>query len=405
MPRAFLVRTKPVAATSEESPQGFGTGIEEGKQSQSCKVDEVSGPLSTSIGEKGNDSQGTFKHGSDSINTSGSEGECEADKSALGGQVEIKVNNEKTSERTYPTQSRDEKVCHKHERPLFNSSGFSLDSEKRFLPNLAEFKEQCHSDPFWKTPSLPLWNCFQQTQREAKSFTRWMQQWAQTMRLQTLTPGIPFGDTHVIPIGDYQGMYRHCGALMPQEGCTNKKNIEIEEKQFPRESFQEVNYTEVNQGKDHSMGNERRPRSMTKQLYHCQVCDKVFNNSISLKQHMIVHSSKKPFQCKSCGKSFKRSSTLSTHMLIHSDTRPFECHFCGKRFHQKSDMKKHTYIHTGEKPHQCSFCGKSFSQSSNLITHCRKHKGFKPFSCEECGISFMRKVDLRRHLYTHEMED
>lgn len=288
---------------------------------------------------------------------------------------------------------------------FFLIQGLSLDSEKRFLPNLAEFKEQCHSDPFWKTPPLPLLNCFQQTHGEAKSFSRWMQQWAQTMRLQTHTPGISFGDTHVIPFGGYQGMYRHCGAVMPQEGGTNKRNIEIEEKQFPIENFQEVNYTEVNEGKSHLTGNERRPRAMTKQLYHCQVCDKVFNNSISLKQHMIVHSNKKPFQCKSCGKSFKRSSTLSTHMLIHSDTRPFECHFCGKRFHQKSDMKKHTYIHTGEKPHQCSFCGKSFSQSSNLITHCRKHKGFKPFSCEECGISFMRKVDLRRHLYTHEMED
>lgn len=75
--------SKPVAATSEESPQGFGTGIEEGKQSQSCKVDEVSGPLSASTGEKENDSQGTFKHGSDSINTSESEGECEGRISAL----------------------------------------------------------------------------------------------------------------------------------------------------------------------------------------------------------------------------------------------------------------------------------------------------------------------------------
>lgn len=47
------------------------------------------------------------------------------DKSALelGGQVEIKVNNEKTSERTYPTDSKDEKVCDKDERPLINSSG------------------------------------------------------------------------------------------------------------------------------------------------------------------------------------------------------------------------------------------------------------------------------------------
>ena len=244
--------------------------------------------------------------------------------------------------------------------------------------------------PFWKAPQFPLWNCRQQPYGGPDPFARWMQQWAGMRRLQN---------------DPSAGVYRFYNVLMPQEGAMSKRNTQRVD-EFQKENGQQLNCVSDPESKEE--GKEDKPKvpgSVAKQLYRCQVCDKVFNNSISLKQHMIVHSSKKPFQCKVCGKSFKRSSTLSTHMLIHSDTRPFECQFCGKKFHQKSDMKKHTYIHTGEKPHQCNFCGKSFSQSSNLITHCRKHKGFQPFSCDDCGVSFMRKVDLRRHMYTHELEN
>lgn len=210
------------------------------------------------------------------------------------------------------------------------------------------------------------------TQDRPESFARWMQQWAETR--QALSGQNPFRYYHSFP-----------GAL------TSQSKPESVSSESPNISPREVRL--------------QTGQRSSKRFYSCNICDKLFNNSISLKQHMIVHSSKKPFQCHVCQKSFKRSSTLSTHMLIHSDTRPFECEFCGKKFHQKSDMKKHTYTHTGEKPHCCTFCGKSFSQSSNLITHCRKHKGFKPFSCHECGISFFRKVDLRRHNYLHEIKE
>ena len=239
---------------------------------------------------------------------------------------------------------------------------------------------------FWGIPPFHLLNC-QQRFSQPESFARWMQQWTEMRGAQSNPTGA---------YGFFNVMWPQ-GGVVQQRASTQKANSSKEGRALTPCS--------VNSSLDDAKGKEKqRAELLTKRLHRCQLCEKIFNSSISLKQHMIVHSSRKPFQCKVCGKSFKRSSTLSTHMLIHSDTRPFECRFCGKRFHQKSDMKKHTYIHTGEKPHQCSFCGKSFSQSSNLITHCRKHKGFKPFSCEDCGVSFMRKVDLRRHMYTHEPE-
>uniref|UniRef100_A0A8C4S6Y9 Growth factor independent 1B transcriptional repressor n=1 Tax=Erpetoichthys calabaricus TaxID=27687 RepID=A0A8C4S6Y9_ERPCA len=90
--------------------------------------------------------------------------------------------------------------------------------------------------------------------------------------------------------------------------------------------------------------------------FSCSICRKTFGHTVSLEQHMNVHSQERSFECKMCGKTFKRSSTLSTHLLIHSDTRPYPCQYCGKRFHQKSDMKKHTFIHTGKDYQPGSLC-------------------------------------------------
>lgn len=222
-----------------------------------------------------------------------------------------------------------------------------------------------------------IWPYPQVNQPEPESFSRWMQHWAETRR--ALNGQNPYSYYDSFP----NGLNSPTACLKSDSLASNQQNKDDRP----------------------SPGNKTGQRSAQKRFYTCHICEKIFNNSISLKQHLIVHSSKKPFTCHICQKAFKRSSTLSTHMLIHSDTRPFECEFCGKKFHQKSDMKKHTYTHTGEKPHCCTFCGKSFSQSSNLITHCRKHKGFKPFSCGDCGVSFFRKVDLRRHYYLHDVKD
>lgn len=377
MPRAFLVRTKPAVISSDVSPQGVETGKEQEKQNSSLPETETFGLSPTKTDEDAIAAQEISKNGCDSDATSNSETESEDESDSNEHGQDLEQNNVANYESFTATDIKNAS----QDRWPFATTDLALpnpvDQGLRYLPAPPSPVEQQRS--FWKAPTFPLWTCLQQPHSGAESFARWMRQWAEMRRLQNNSPfSLP-------------GAYRLYNVIIPQGERPASRETQSDEE------FQTENGEENIEG----LRNERKTRG-AKQLYNCQICDKVFNNSISLKQHMIVHSNKKPFQCKACGKSFKRSSTLSTHMLIHSDTRPFECQFCSKRFHQKSDMKKHTYIHTGEKPHQCSFCGKSFSQSSNLITHCRKHKGFRPFSCEDCGISFMRKVDLRRHRYTHE---
>lgn len=390
MPRAFLVRTKSAAVSSEASHQGVEKGNKQGKQNSSARHYEIKcGSPVTERDEAAIVPQQISKDDCYSPNTSNSHTDLKDESDTdENGNYKGNPDDESSSEEDTDDGNSSHGSQSQGRYPTY-SSAIPIGSGLRFLQTFPPSTAKGHEGPHLKFPQFPLWNCRQQPYKGLDPFARWMQQWTEMRRLQS---------------DPSAGLYRFYHAPMSQGGPKYKLNDQKDE-ELQKENGHLLNESGAESKDIAKEGNVKMPGSVTRQLYNCQVCDKVFNNSISLKQHMIVHSNKKPFQCRVCGKSFKRSSTLSTHMLIHSDTRPFECHFCGKKFHQKSDMKKHTYIHTGEKPHQCNFCGKSFSQSSNLITHCRKHKGFQPFSCDDCGVSFMRKVDLRRHMYIHELEN
>ena len=58
--------------------------------------------------------------------------------------------------------------------------------------------------------------------------------------------------------------------------------------------------------------------------------------------------------------------------MIHSGEQPYECSVCGMRFNQSCSMKRHMLVHTGEKPYSCSDCGERFTQSGGLASHRRR---------------------------------
>lgn len=70
----------------------------------------------------------------------------------------------------------------------------------------------------------------------------------------------------------------------------------------------------------------------------CPVCKKRIRN---LRQHMKIHSEKKPFICSICQKTFKFKCNLRTHCLLHTGDVPFSCKLCGCGFRQKSNLKVH----------------------------------------------------------------
>lgn len=90
--------------------------------------------------------------------------------------------------------------------------------------------------------------------------------------------------------------------------------------------------------------------------YKCEVCEKAFTESSTLRKHMLVHNPNPPqFQCDECSRTFSRKINLNEHMKTHYRNKGepldgddlHECMVCLKVIRNASNFKKHMKIHTG----------------------------------------------------------
>jgi uncharacterized Zn-finger protein len=117
--------------------------------------------------------------------------------------------------------------------------------------------------------------------------------------------------------------------------------------------------------------------------HECDVCEKSFRDSNSLKAHMRIHTNEKPYECEVCEMKFRHSGSLKTHMRIHTNEKPYACDVCEKRFSDSSHFTKHMRVHTKEKPYECDVCKKRFRRSCTLKDHMRIHTNERPYECDE----------------------
>ena len=117
--------------------------------------------------------------------------------------------------------------------------------------------------------------------------------------------------------------------------------------------------------------------------YQCTECDGSFALKSQFTMHMARHAVKKIkngetidddkanlFHCEVCGKIFPHRTFLKQHQATH--TKLFSCIHCGKKFYSNNHLKQHLPMHTGEKNFQCKDCGRSFGHNSSLSNHRRK---------------------------------
>ncbi|TNN01026.1 hypothetical protein fugu_012272, partial [Takifugu bimaculatus] len=122
-------------------------------------------------------------------------------------------------------------------------------------------------------------------------------------------------------------------------------------------------------------------------LYHCTLCQEVFDSKVSIQVHLAVkHSNeKKLFRCTACAWDFRKETDLQLHVkLNHLAQRPGlpgglgaglktrKCIFCGETFGTEVELQCHITTHS--KKFTCRFCGKAVHTLSLLERHLRdKH--------------------------------
>ncbi|KAI5638063.1 zinc-finger double domain-containing protein [Phthorimaea operculella] len=105
--------------------------------------------------------------------------------------------------------------------------------------------------------------------------------------------------------------------------------------------------------------------------FFCDLCNKGFSHKYVLKEHLMRHSNEKTLICDFCGDVFPQKYLLIRHILHHMTVPKvmYECEICDKKFIRSWSLKKHLISHTGKKPFACKYCGRNFRSRWGCLNH------------------------------------
>ncbi|XP_076646178.1 uncharacterized protein LOC143355326 [Halictus rubicundus] len=136
-------------------------------------------------------------------------------------------------------------------------------------------------------------------------------------------------------------------------------------------------------------------------LYQCDTCNASYRVKQLLVNHIkSKHSGERRYKCAQCEKGFNDTKSLYNHVLLHTGKKPYVCEYCNMRFRRKDSRDHHRRKHTGEQPYQCPDCGESFSTYNNRSKHRKREHGEDP-ECPECREKCSNQQEIRIHLNKH----
>ncbi|XP_076637841.1 uncharacterized protein LOC143349996 [Colletes latitarsis] len=137
-------------------------------------------------------------------------------------------------------------------------------------------------------------------------------------------------------------------------------------------------------------------------LYQCDVCNATYRVKQLLVNHIkSKHNGERRYKCAQCEKGFNDTKSLYNHVLLHTGKKPFVCEYCNMSFRRKDSRDHHRRKHTGEQPYQCPDCGESFSTYNYRSKHRKREHGEGDPECPECGKKCNNQQEIRIHLNKH----
>ena len=111
-------------------------------------------------------------------------------------------------------------------------------------------------------------------------------------------------------------------------------------------------------------------------------CDYGICGKINLENHINrIHLNKpisKEHVCQLCGNSYNKVHHLTQHIKsFHNNEKPYKCEICQKSFIRTSSLKEHMDSHTGVQRYKCPYCEKPFTHSGSMFHH-KKNCKYNP---------------------------
>ncbi|XP_062906508.1 zinc finger and BTB domain-containing protein 21 [Mobula hypostoma] len=181
-----------------------------------------------------------------------------------------------------------------------------------------------------------------------------------------------------------------------EEKFQKKLSDMIREREIKKALFHKLRRKQISHsypGLRSEQGFKKNLKSVTKGVYICTTCGKLFRFLSRYRQHMKTHPGEKPFVCKLYNKAFKSKEQGITENLS-EDSTEHQCEHCNIKMPSMAEKAKHERICRNVTV--CCYCSLRFC-SRELKQEHESQCEYKKLTCLECKRTFKSSFSIWRH--------